>query len=108
MHGPYAPYDMSDFEYRIRLPEAEDIMVAQSGESVENYKLTDINLEYKTIEGPKLAKETKAEYDFGRELWYDYTTLLKTLEWNKSSTMEVIDTNIPRKSMKAIVLLCQK
>ena len=41
----------------------------------------------------------------GRTLGYDYTTLLKTLSWNKDSTLEVIDVNIPRKSLKAIVLL---
>ena len=34
-----------------------------------------------------------------------YTTLLKTLSWNKDSTLEVIDINIPRKSLKALVLL---
>ena len=72
---------MNDFEYRIRLPKAEDIMVAQTGESVDGYKLTDINLEYEAIEGPKLAMETKAKYDSGRKLWYDYTALLKALEW---------------------------
>ena len=107
-HGPYAPYDMNDFEYRIKLPKAENIMVAQGGESVDCYKITDINLEYEIIEGPKLAKETKREYEIGRELWYDYTTLLKTLDWGKDSTREVIDFNIPRRSMKAIVLLGKK
>ena len=39
---------------------------------------------------------------------HDYTTLLKTLPWNKSSTREVIDVNILRKSMKALVLLFTK
>ena len=39
---------------------------------------------------------------------YDYTTLLKTLPWGKDNTREVIDVNIPRKSMKAVVLLFTK
>ena len=30
-HGPYAPYGMFDFEYRITLPQSKKIMVAQSG-----------------------------------------------------------------------------
>ena len=105
-HGPYAPYDMSDVEYRISLPKADKIMNAQTGESVEGYKLTDMNLEYETIESEELAKRVKDEYQVGRELGYEYTTLLKTLEWSKSSTREVIDINIPRKSMRGIVLLC--
>ena len=111
-HGPYAPYDMSDFEYRIKLPKASEIMNTQTGESVEGYKLTDINLEYETIEGEKLARGVKKKYDVGRELWrkvsYDYTTLLKTLELSKTSTREVIDINIPRRSMKGVVLLCTR
>ena len=105
-HGPYAPYDMSDLEYRIKLPEASKVMVAQSGQSVGSYKLTDMNLEFETIEGEDLANSVKEGFNIGRQLWYNYTTLLKTLEWKKDSTREVIDINIPRKSMKSIVLLC--
>ena len=94
-HGPYAPYDMSDVEYRIKLPESNKIMNAQSGDSVGDYKLTDINLEFETIEGEELATSVKDGFEVGRQLWYDYTTLLKTLEWSKSSTREVININIP-------------
>ena len=94
-HGPYAPYDMSDLEYQIKLPEASKIMVAQTGQSVGNYKLADMNLEFETIEGEELAKSVKDGFDIGRQLWYGYTTLLKTLEWRKDSTREVIDINIP-------------
>ena len=107
-HGPYAPYDMSDLEYRIKLPEASKVMVAQTGQSVGSCKLTDMNLEFETIEGEDLANSVKEGFNIGRQLWYNYTTLLKTLEWRKDSTREVIDINIPRKSMKSIVLLCTK
>ena len=50
-------------------------------------------------------REVKDRYNVGRSLGYDYTTLLKTLSWKKESTLEVIDVNIPRKSLKALVLL---
>ena len=53
-------------------------------------------------------REVKDQYNVGRSLGYDYTTLLKTLSWKKDSTREVIDVNIPKKSMKAIVLLFTK
>ena len=105
-HGPYAPYDMSDIEYRIKLPETSKVMVAQTGQSVGSYKLTDMNLEFETIECEDLTNSVKEGFIIGRHLWYDYTTLLKTLEWRKDSTREVIDINIPRQSMKSIVLLC--
>ena len=56
-HGPYAPYKMSDVEYRIRLPEASKILVAQTGQSVGTYKLTNMSLEFETIEGEDLANK---------------------------------------------------
>ena len=107
-HGPYAPYGMCDFEYRITLPKSKKIMKAQDGEDVGEYKLTDMHLEYEITESEDLVREVKDQYSVGRSLGYDYTTLLKTLPWNKSSTREVIDVNIPRKSMKAVVLLFTK
>ena len=107
-HGPYAPYGMCDFEYRITLPKSEKIMKAQDGEDVGVYKLTDMHLEYEIIESEDLGERVRGEYNVGRSLGYDYTTLLKTLPWGKDNTREVIDVNIPRKSMKAVVLLFTK
>ena len=65
-------------------------------------------MEYEIIESECLVREVKDQYNIGRSLGYDYTTLLKTLSRKKDSTREVIDVNIPRKSMKAIVLLFSK
>ena len=108
VYGPYAPYDMSHVEYRIKLPESSKVLLAQTGESIGTYKLTDIKLEFETIEGEKLANQVKSEYETGRQLWYDHTTLLKTFEWKKDSTKQVIDVNIPRKSTRGVVLLFMK
>ena len=107
-HGPYAPYGMFDFEYRITLRKSKKIIKAQDGEDKGEYKLTDLHLEYEIIESEDLVREVRDQYNVGRSLGYDYTTLLKTLSWKKDSTREVIDVNIPRKSMKAIVLLFTK
>ena len=107
-HGPYAPYGMFDFEYRITLPKSKKIIKAQDGEDKGEYKLTDLHLEYEIIESEDIVREVRDQFNVGRSLGYDYTTLLKTLSWKKDSTREVIDVNIPRKSMKAIVLLFTK
>ena len=107
-HGPYAPYGMFDFEYRITLAKSEKILKAQTSQTKGNYKLTDLHLEYEVIESEDLAREVRDKYMVGRSLGYDYTTLLKTLSWDKDSTRQVIDVNIPRKSLKAIVLLFSK
>lgn len=97
---------MCNFKYRITLPQLKKIMKAQDGEDIGEYK--DLHLEYEIIESEDLVREVKDQYSIGRSLGYGYTTMLKTLPWNKSSTREVIDVNIPRKSMKAVVLLFTK
>ena len=107
-HGPYALYGMCDFQYRITPPKSKKIMKAQDGEEVGEYKLTDVQLECEVIESEDLPERVRGEYNIGRSLGYDYTTLLKTLPWSKDNTREVIDVNIPRKSMKAVVLLFTK
>ena len=63
-------------------------MKAQDGEEVGEYKLTDMHLEHEIIENEDLAREVKDQYGVGRPLGYDYTTLLKTLPWNKDNTHE--------------------
>ena len=45
-----------NLQYKITLPQASDIMTAQSGSAVEGYSLTNIELEYETIENQELAK----------------------------------------------------
>ena len=107
-HGPFAPHGMCDFVYEITFLKSEKIMKVQANETVGNYTLTDMYLEYETIESEKLADRVRGEFNVGRSLGYDYTTLSKTLSWSKDSTREVIDINIPRKSMKAVVLLFTK
>ena len=81
------------------------LLKAQANQTKGEYKLTDLRLEYEVIESENLVREVKDRYNVGRSLGYDYTTLLKTLSWNKDSTLEVIDINIPRKSLKTLVLL---
>ena len=107
-HGPYAPYGMCDFNYKITFPNPKKIMKAQTNETIGNYKLVDMKLEYDVIESKQLVEEVKGKFNLGRSLGCDHTTLLKSLPWSKDSTMETIDINIPRRSMKAVVLLFTK
>ena len=102
-HAPPGPPSSA-----VPVPKSNKILKAQDGEDKGEYKLTDLHLEYEIIESEDLVQEVKDQYNVGRSLGYDYTTLLKTLSWKKDSTREVIDMNIPRKSMKAIVLLFTK
>ena len=83
-------------------------MKAQTNEETGTYRLTDLYLEYEVIKSEGLANSVRGTYNTSRSFPYNYSTLLKTLPWAKGSTREVIDINIPRKSMKAIVLLFTK
>ena len=102
-NSPYAPYDMCDFVYDITLPKSEKIMKVQANEETGTYRLTDLQLEYEVIKSEGLAASVRGTYNTSRSFPYNYSTLLKTLPWR-----EVIDINIPKKSMKAVVLLFTK
>ena len=105
-HGVYAPNKMnSDITYYIRLPSADDIMVAQSGQKIAGYTLENIKLEYETIESPKLAELTNNEYDIAKSLGFEHITQTFKQQWSKDKTLVNLTINVPRKSMKAIVLL---
>ena len=105
-HGLYSPYDMvNNFQYILTFPKSSEIMVAQSRQNVGNYMLENLELQYETIENLDLSDEILSNYASGRSLSYDYVTLLKTEEWNKDDTLHNLSINIPRKSMKGIVLL---
>ena len=105
-HGLYAPYSMvNNFQYEITLPSAAEIMKAQSGSAVEGYSLENVELEYETIENQDIANSTTEGYEIGRSLSFEHVTLMKTTEWDKSSTLINETINLPRKSMKAVVLL---
>ena len=105
-HGLFAPYDMlSDIRYKITLPHAGQIMVAQSSQSVDGYTLEDVKLEYETIEDVDVYRNALNTYDIGRSLSYEHVTLFKREIWDKDATLINENINLPRKSMRPIVML---
>ena len=108
-HGLYAPFMMNNnFRYVKTLPAASDILIAQGGETLGTYSLENIQLEYETIDNLDVANQISQTYNTGRSLSYEHVTLMKTLNWAASSTLINENINLPRKSMKAIVLLFSK
>ncbi|CAB3980763.1 Hypothetical predicted protein [Paramuricea clavata] len=105
-HGLYAPHNMAnDLQYVITLPTAAEIMNAQGGESVEGYTLENIELEYESIDNIDLSRKAEGLYGSERELSFEHATLMKKTEWSKDSTIINETINVPRRSMKAIVML---
>ena len=94
--------------YIITLPAASEILIAQSGETLGSYSLTNIELEYETIDNPDLANEISSLYSTGRSLSYEHVTMMKAVNWSANDTLVNENINLPRKSMRAIVLLFTK
>ena len=108
-HGLYSPFQMNNnFRYVIALPSASGILLAQIGETLGNYSLENLQLEYETIDNLDLANEVSSTYAVGRSLSYEHITLMKTVVWPADSTLINENINVPRKSMRAIVILFTK
>ena len=58
----------SDFEIEITFPKGEDIMVAQSSQSVAGYELEDLKLKFKKITSPELYSMAEQSYITGRTI----------------------------------------
>ncbi|CAB3998807.1 Hypothetical predicted protein, partial [Paramuricea clavata] len=105
-HGLYAQHNMAnDLQYVITLSAADEIMNAQGGGNVEGYTLENIELEYESIDNIELGRQVERQYNAGRKLSFEHVILMKKTEWSKDSTIINETINVPRKSMKAIVML---
>ena len=60
---------------------------------------------HETITSPELSAEISSKYSTGRYQSYEHVTLMRTEEWDKPSTIQNMNINLPRKSMRGIVLL---
>ena len=76
-------------------------MVAQSGESVGDYAL---KLIYEFIESSDAYSQAAAEYS-DTDFPFEDINYIRPTNWGKDQTAVVEAINIPRKSMRAIVIL---
>ena len=103
--GLFAPSAFNGgVEFNFRTPDASDIMIAQSGESVGGYSLKEPKLIYESIESPEMYSQAAADYT-NTEFPFMDITYLKPTNWLKDQTSVVEFTNVPRKSMRAMVIL---
>ena len=108
-HCLLATFQMNNnFRLIVTLPPASEVLVAQSGQKICSYKLSNIQLEYESTENRNIANEVSSLYGTGRSLLYDHMTLMKTTTWAANETLVNENINIPRKSIKAIDLLFTK
>ena len=107
-YGLYAPFTMTgNPKFTLKLPPADQVLVAQTGEALGTYTLGDMELEYEVIINKSLSDEITDIYKQGRSLYYEYLTLIEDPDWPADSTQVNISVTAPTKSMRAIVLLFQ-
>ncbi len=91
-------------EYIFKTPSANEIMVAQSGESVGDYALKEVKLIYESIESADAYSQAATEYS-DTDFPFKDISYIRPTNWGKDQTVVVEAINIPRKSMRAVVML---
>ena len=106
--GVFAPCAINaDFEEEITFPKGEEIMVAQSSQSVAGYELTELKLRYKKILSQELYNTAEQSYLDGRTIPFKCIDRYETNKagWKKDGTLVNMRVNISRRSMNVIVML---
>ena len=104
-HAPLYTYALhSDIIIEITLADINQIVVTEDAATAK-YKLENICLEYDTIENEQLANSVESLYNQGYVFLYDFTQLFKTIHLTNTMTVVNENINIPKKSIKGILLL---
>ena len=103
--GLFAPSALNgNVEYNFKTPSADEIMIAQQGESVSDYALKEPKLIYESIESEYAYSKAATEYA-NTDFPFEDISYLKPTNWGKDQTSVVETVNVPRISMRAIVVL---
>ena len=102
LFAPSAPNGSVEFNFKTS--SASEIMVAQSGESVGNYALKEPKLIYESIESLNMYAKAASEYA-DTDFPFEDISYLKPTNWGKDQMSVVESVNVPRRSMRAIVML---
>ncbi|PFX12140.1 hypothetical protein AWC38_SpisGene23950 [Stylophora pistillata] len=105
-HGAFFPRALSDeLLFELRLAPAGSVLKGSDPTRL-YYELTDIQLDYEVIHSQKLADEALSNYKNGKRFMYEHITHLKTISVDKGSDTIVNESiNVPRRSMKGLLLL---
>ena len=107
--GSNAPYRMREsLEYIITLPSANNLMVSDDDKVEPSYTLSNIELEYETITNHVLSDKSEGLYSAERLIPFEHVSLVRKSDWSKDKTQVNEAISVPRKSMKAIVMLFAK
>ena len=103
--GVFAPRAINaDFEVEITFPKAQEIMVAQSSQSV-----AELKHRYKKIISQELYNAAEQSYLDGGTIPFKCIDRYETnkADWKKDTTLVNMRVNIPKRSMNVIIMLFQ-
>ena len=93
-----------DIIFELTLAPKEDIIVTSTTKDM-NFELKNICLEYDTISNETIARQLVNNYNAGFSLYYDWIDHFKTLTVSRNTTLINENVNIPKRSIKGILLL---
>ena len=107
-HAPLYTYALhSDIIIEITFVDEAYPIVSSKKDDI-NYQLNNICLEYDTIENEMLANTVESLYNQGYVFMYDFVQLFKTMKLTPEQTIVNENINLPKKSIKGILLVFYK
>ena len=105
-HGAFYPRALDDeLVFELRLAPASNVVLGSDPADVE-YEINNLRLEYEVIHNKELADGAKSNHLNGKRYMYEHVTHHKTISF-AAGTKSIINEsiNVPRRSMKGILLL---
>ena len=104
-HGVFFSRGLNDeLVFELRLASAGAV-VRGSDPTKLGYEMTNIQLEYEVIHSKDLADKVLLSYVNGKRFLYEHVSHHKTISFAKSTTIINESINVPRRSMKGLLLL---
>ena len=106
-HGVFYPKGLSHpLKFEITLSPISDIVLYSDTNKPPNYKITNLELEYRSISSEYLANQALEAYKFGHAFFYENVLRHKTFTISKPNDSVINEhVNIPRRSMTGLLFL---
>jgi len=103
-HGSVYPSALgSHIEWELTLADSKYIIKSPDGDM--KYSLSNIQLEYETIQDDNLSNRIVGLYNSGKSFLYEHVLNFRTSTWKQTDTILNENINVPRRSLKSILLL---
>ena len=104
-HGVFSPYCLKhDLKFELKMAPVNDIVVCSDTTKAPNYKLKNMELEYRYIDSEYLANQTMSAYKIGTSFKYENINLFKTSTFSQSNDGILnLHINSPRRSVLGIL-----